>query len=49
MDINLKEDHQEELMYNQEIQEAEVEEECLKTKHASEIKKIIGRSSELTV
>ena len=52
-DMNSNEDHQDERQDQQETQspaQVEVEEECLKTKHAIEIKikRVVGSSAELT-
>ena len=49
-DLNLNEDQQDEQV-QQETQlpeQVEIEEECLKTKHAIEIKRVVGNSAELT-
>lgn len=50
--MNLNEEHHEDEQLDQQEKQtsqlAEEEEKCLKTKHATDIKKIIGSSAELT-
>ena len=49
-DLNLNEDQQDEQVQQetQSPEQVEIEEECLKTKHAIEIKRVVGNSAELT-